>query len=137
MNPLVYKFETAALISAMVECFGEITPLSKEIYISTGKEFVQNWLNILVGLAEVGKIASYKEEAELLGIARIIEKILLQYENIELPIQEIDEKIICHSMNITYTYHYYKKNIPLKIDHILATLVFSLQKGIYIHNLYL
>lgn len=123
------------LIPALIESYLEIkTSMDKKIYTMTKyKQFTKNWLNIWENLADQNVFKYYKNNEELSKLIKIMQMILLSYENLEsfnLKFEEFDFLIICHSANIVYSFHYFNLKVPSKINYILGYLASFLLKGI-------
>lgn len=126
-------FKIDNLISALLESFMQLISVEKISYSKRELTFIEQWVEVLIFIIELGslKFEDYENDENFFTLMEIMYRILKPYEescNL-LSIQQQDANVIHETMRILISFRCCNVNIPPKIDHIVATILFSLKTG--------
>lgn len=131
-NFLIQLFKMDKLIPALMTSFAKLIPEGKHTYSLDEFSFISDWLSVLFNIQAYLFNFEHKHADVLLDLLNIMYKILMPYQYIAnlYPMHELQNRVIVESVLIIFNFHYYHINVPPEIDHILAAVTFSLERGI-------
>ncbi|XP_067209295.1 protein SAAL1 isoform X2 [Linepithema humile] len=124
-------FKIDNLISALLESFIQLISVEKISYSRKELTFIEQWVEVLIFIIELGslKFEDYENDEHFFKLMEIMYRILKPYEELcnLFPIQQKEVNVIYETMRILISFRCCNVNIPPKIDHIVATILFSLK----------
>lgn len=126
-------FKINDLISALLESFLQLISVEKISYSRKELTFIEQWVEVLIFIIELGslKFEDYENDEDFFKLMEVMYRILKPYEDLcnLFPIQQQDVNVIYETMRIIISFRGCSVNIPPKIDHIVATILFFLKAG--------
>lgn len=124
-------FKVDNLIPALLESFTEVINLEETGYIETEFKFVRYWVALLLTITECDSFIfdNFVTDESFLKLMAIMHRILKPWKNSYhlFPISELSAEVINNSVQILLNFRSCGANVPPKIDHIIATMIFSLE----------
>ncbi|KAL6265417.1 hypothetical protein P5V15_002213 [Pogonomyrmex californicus] len=126
-------FKIDNLIPALLESFMQVISTEKDGYSEVELTFIRHWLIVLIVIIESNslKFEDYENDENFLKLMEIMYRILEPYKKSYnlYPMQRSSIDIITNTLRILLSFHCCDVNIPPKIDHIIGTLIITLETG--------
>jgi len=131
-NFLEKLFKIDDLIFALIDSFMQVIP-SNEPSFTYELTFIGHWLAVLIAVIKSGslKFEDYETDERFLNLMEIMYRILKLYiQSYDLyPIRQLNADMIYNVVCLLLSFQRCDVNIPPKINHIIAILIFSLKTG--------
>lgn len=131
-NFLEKLFKINDLVPALLESFMQVIPAEKSSYFEL--TFVQHWLAVLIAVMESGSLEfeDCENDERLSKLMEIIYRILKPCRKAYnlYPIRQLGANMIYDTVRVLLGFHRCDVNVPPRIDHIIAIIIFFLKTGI-------